>query len=128
MAQHDGVEPARPAAAARVGAVLVAAVDERVADLVEQLGGERPGPDPGDVGLGDADHPVDVAGPDPGARAGAAGHRVGRGHVGIGAVVEVEERGLGALEQHVLPGLERLVHQVDRVGHVGLDAGASSPR
>ena len=26
-------------------------------------------------------------------------------------MVEIEERGLGAFEQHVLAGLERLVHQ-----------------
>ena len=80
-----------------------------------------PRPDPGDVRLDDAHHPVDVAGADPRARARAAGHRVGRRDVGIGAVVEVEEGGLGALEQHVLAELERLVGEVDRVGHVGLD-------
>ena len=109
-----------PAAAAGVGAVLAADVDEVVAeaDLLGvgapraacrrprrrdgQLGRERPGADPGDVGLGDADDPVDVAGPDAGAGARAAGHRVRRGDERIGAVVEVEERGLRALEQHVL--------------------------
>ena len=35
-------------------------------------------------------------------------------------MVEVEEGGLGALEQHVLADLEGLVHEVDRVRHVGL--------
>jgi hypothetical protein len=38
-------------------------------------------------------------------------------------VVEVEEGGLGPLEQHVLAGLEGLVDQVHRVGHVGLQLG-----
>ena len=39
-----------------------------------------------------------------------------RGDERIGAVVEVEERRLRALEQHVLAGLERVVHEVDGVG------------
>ena len=36
-------------------------------------------------------------------------------------MVEIEERGLRAFEQHVLAGLERLVHEADRVGDVGLE-------
>ena len=46
-------------------------------------------------------------GPDARPGAGAAGHRVRRRDERVGAVVEVEERGLGPLEQHVLAGLER---------------------
>ena len=38
--------------------------------VVEQLGGERARADPGDVGLGHAHHPLDVAGADAGADAG----------------------------------------------------------
>jgi histidinol dehydrogenase len=37
-------------------------------------------------------------------------------------VVEVEERRLGALEQHLLAALERVVEQAHRVAHVGLQA------
>src|SRR4029453_8602609 len=76
VAQHHGVEPTGPAAAPGVGAVLVAPVDQGVADVVEQLGGERPRANPGDVGLGDAHHPVDAARAAPGAGAGAARPRV----------------------------------------------------
>ena len=83
--------------------------------------GNGPGADPRAVGLGDADDPVDVARADAGAGARAAGHRVRRRDEGIRAVVEVEERGLRALEQHVLAGLERLVHQADGVGDVRLE-------
>ena len=61
------------------------------------LGGNGTGADPGDVGLGDADDPVDVSGPDPGADAGTAGSRVRGGDEGIGPMVQVEEGGLGAL-------------------------------
>ena len=123
VAGHDGVEPARPATATGVGAVLVAPVDEQVAGLVEQLGGERPGADAGDVGLGDADDPVDVHGADAGPGAGTAGHRVRRRDVGVRPVVEVEEGRLGALEQDLLAGVEGLVDEADRVGDERLDAG-----
>ncbi len=34
-------------------------------------------------------------------------------------MVEVEERGLGALEEHILAGLQGLVNHAHRVGHVG---------
>ena len=65
LAQHDGVEPAAAAAAAGVGPELVPPLDQELADVVLLLGRERPGADPGHVGLGDADHAVDVAGPEP---------------------------------------------------------------
>ncbi len=42
LAQHHQIEPARAAAASRVGAVLATYVHQVVADLVEQLGAERP--------------------------------------------------------------------------------------
>src|SRR3546814_18566573 len=60
VAQHHGVEPAGPALAAGVGPVLVAPLDERVADLVDQLRWEGAGADAGDVGLGHTDDAVDV--------------------------------------------------------------------
>jgi len=102
-----------------VGAELVAALDEQVADAIEELSGKRPGADPCGVGLGDPDHPADVARADASARAGASGHWVGRRHVGIRAVVEIEEGGLRPFEQNVLTGLESIVDQAHRVGDVG---------
>ncbi len=39
-------------------------------------------------------------------------------------MVEVEEGGLGALEQHVLSGVEGVVHEAHGVGDVVLEAGA----
>ena len=60
-------------------------------------------------------------GPTPAPDAGAAGDRVGRGDVGVGAVVDVEMVGLGALEQHDLVGVQRGVQHPADVGDVGRD-------
>ena len=105
MPQHHEVEPAGAAATTGVGAELVAALDEQVADrvAVEQLGRERAAADAGHVRLHDADDALDRAGPDAGAGAHAARDRVARRDERIRAVVEVEERRLRAFEQHPLP-------------------------
>jgi hypothetical protein len=67
-------------------------------------------------------------GPTPAPTQAPAGHRVRRRDERIGAVVEVEEGGLGALEQHVLAGVERLVHERDGVGDVRLEPGRDLAR
>ena len=92
--------------------------------FVEQLGGERPFAHSGDVGLGDADHTVDLRGSDAGAGAGAACGRVRRGDERVGAVVDVEHRGLTSLEQHGLAVVERIVENERRVRHVRLELDA----
>ena len=51
----------------------------------------------------------------------AAGGRVGRRHERIGAVVDVEQRALRALEQHPLAGVERLAEQQPGVGDAVLE-------
>ncbi len=73
--------------------------------------GEGPPADARGVGLGDAEHVVDGARPD--ARAGGRlrRHRVRRGDERIGAVVDVEQRALGALEQDALAVAPRVVEQ-----------------
>ena len=78
--------------------------------------GNGPGADAGRVGLDHADDPVDPGRADAGAGADAAGDRVGRRHERVGAVVDVEHRRLGALEQHRLAVVERLVEQQRGVG------------
>jgi hypothetical protein len=55
-----GIEPAAAARAAGGGAELVAALGQVAAVVIEQLGGEGSGADPGGVGLGDAQHVVQV--------------------------------------------------------------------
>ncbi len=60
-------------------------------------------------------------GPIPGADAGGAGDRVGGGDEGIGAVVEVEQGRLGALEEDRAAVVERLPAEPGGVGDVGLE-------
>ena len=73
-----------------------------LADLVVQFGRERALADPRRIGLADAEHIADRARAHAGAGRGLRRHRVGRGDVGIGAVVDVEQRALRALEQDAL--------------------------
>ena len=123
MTQHHAVEPTGATAASGHRPELAADVDETIAVSIGQLGREGSGTDTGRVGLGDADDAVDVPRPEPGARARPAGGRVRRGDVRIGAMVEVEERRLGALEQEVGAVGQGVVQQADRVGDVGHQAG-----
>ena len=123
LAQHDAVEPAGTTPTTRDGAELTADLDEAVAVVVGELGRKRSGADAGGVGLRDADDAVDVAGPEAGSGACTAGRRVGRRDVRIGAVVEVEERRLGAFEQHVGPGRQGVVQQAHGVGDVRARVG-----
>ena len=61
-------------------------------------------------------------GPRPETGAGAAGDGVRGGDEGIGAVVEVEEGGLGALEQDLAALVHGVVDHADGVAHHRLDA------
>src|SRR5690606_3030335 len=115
--EGDDVHPAAAARAAGGGAVLGAAVADALADLVVQLGRERAAADAGGVGLGDAQHVVDVLRAHAGAGQGTANGGVGAGDVRVGAVVDVQQRALGALEQHALALLAQVVADA---GHVGL--------
>ena len=58
VAGHHGVEPAAAARAAGGGAELLAVVLQLLAEVVEQLGRERPAADARRVRLGDADDRV----------------------------------------------------------------------
>ena len=86
--------------------------------LVVELGRERAGADPGGVRLDDADHLGDPGRPDAGADAGAARGRVRRGDERIGAVIDVEQRPLRALEEHGRALVEGLAEDEAGVGHV----------
>jgi hypothetical protein len=80
--------------------------------------GNGPAPTRVRYGLRDADDRLDPRRADAAAGAGTARDRIGRGHEGIGAVVEVEQRSLRALEQHAPTRIEGLVEQERRVGDV----------
>ncbi len=129
VAQADGVEPA---AAARRGRWWCrtrrrpsrpARRPRRARRSASSISlGNGSGADARGVGLGDAPDLVDGGGADAGADAGGAGDRVRRGDEGIGAVVEVEHRRLGALEEHGLLAVERVPAEPGGVGDVRLEA------
>ena len=118
------VKPAATTTATGGHAVLIALLGQRVASLglIGKLGGHGARTDAGDIGLHDAQHAIDVLHADAGAGNGAAGGAVGRRHVRIGAVVDVEQRRLGALKQQVLALVDHVVEQQARLGDVGAQA------
>ena len=89
--------------------------------VVEQLGREGAVADPRLVRLVHPHHAVHRRRSEADAEASPGRHR-GRdrgGDVGVGAVVEVEEGALGALEQDLLAPVVRVLHEPRGVGHVG---------
>ena len=78
LADQHGIEPAAAARPAGDGAELAAALAEQPAGLVGQLGRERAGADARGVGLGDAEHVVERARAQAGARRRLAGQRCSR--------------------------------------------------
>ena len=78
---------------------------------------ERPGPDAGRIGFSDADVFVHHLRRDPAAGGQAQRTRVGAGHVGERAVVEVEQRALSTLEQDGLAVLDGRMEHLRGVGH-----------
>ena len=117
--QRDQVDPAAAARPPGRGAELAAGLAHALADLVVELGRERASTDARAVGLRDAPHLVDRRRSDACAGARCAGDRVRGGHEGIGAVVDVEQRALRALEDHQLAAVEALPRDRGRVGDVG---------
>ena len=118
VAKPDEVEP--PAAPLPSGdrAVLAAQLAEALLVGPDDLRRERPLADARDVRLGDSDHAVDAGRADADPGGGRAGDRVRGRHEGIRAVVEVEQRRLGTLEEHRLAALERVLHEQGRVRDV----------
>ncbi len=86
-------------------------VAQPLADLVVELGRERARADPGGIGLDDAEHEAGCRGAEPGAGGGGAGDGVGRGDERIGAVIDVEQHALRALEQDAAAASARLVQR-----------------
>src|SRR5581483_7151509 len=115
-------EPAAAPLASGHGPELAAEVAEPLLVRAVDLGRERARPDPGDVRLRDADHPVDPGRADADPRAGAAGDRRRRGDERVRAVVDVEQRRVRALEEHALAVAERPVDQQGGVGDVRAEA------
>ena len=121
VARDDRVEPAAATLAPRRDTVLVPRLAQRRAVVVEQLRRERAAADAREVRLGDAQDLLDVRGADARAGHGAARRAVGRRDKRVGAVVDVELRRLGALEQDLLAGAQRVVEQPRAVDDVRAD-------
>src|SRR5690554_2603003 len=118
--QDHRIEPAAATRTSGGGAELVTAGSQALADIVEQLGGESTGADTGGVGLGDTQHVIQVQRADTGTGGGTAGGSVGAGDVGIGTVVDVQQRALGTLEHDIGTLAAQLVQTGSHVDYQGL--------
>ena len=130
IARDDRVEPSAAALAAGGHAEFVAHRAQKLAGFglfahaavlgEALLGRERAAANTRHVGLFDAEHTVDVHWTHARARRRATRAARRGSHIGIGAVVDVEQRALRALEQHRLALAQRAVEHVRGFGHVGL--------
>src|SRR3546814_8687386 len=100
------------------GAEFMPALAELLPGLVVEFGGEGAAADARRIGLGDAEHEADRRGAEARARRGGAADGVRAGDEGIGAVIDVEQYALRALEQYAGAGLAHLLqplpHRLDR--------------
>ncbi len=115
MSRRYGIEPATTTRPARGGAELLASVTQAVAIGVEKLGGKRSVAHACGVGLDHADHLVELAGPNAATCKRPCRRTIARGHERVTAVIQIEKRALRALEEHVAPVVEQLVHATRRV-------------
>src|SRR5262245_56794359 len=117
LAHEACIEPAATARAPRDRAELDPALADQPSRLVLELGRERPLAHPRRICLGDAENIVDGAGPEPRSGRGLSRNRVRRGDERIGAVIDVEQSPLRALEQDALAlpplGVEQRPHRID---------------
>ena len=130
VARDDRVEPAAAALAAGGHAVFVTHGAQKLAGFglfahaavlgEALLGRERAAADARHVRLLDTEHAVDVHRAHARARRRAARAARRGGHIGVGAVIDVEQRALRALEQHRLALAQRAVEHVRGLGHIGL--------
>ena len=90
--------------------------------VIEQLGGERPRSDARRVGLDDAEHVVEIARTHAGAGTRGRRDRIRRRYERVGAVVDVEERALGAFEQNTVAALGVVAQYLRDVGRDRRDA------
>ncbi len=125
LPHEHGIEPAAAPRASGHGAELAALLADALPEPFGPLGWEWPLPDPGRVGLADAEHVADRGRSEAGAGGGLRGHGIGGGHVRIRAVIDVEQGALRAFEQNALALAPLLVeqrpHRVDIRQHARRD-------
>src|SRR5216683_4683456 len=97
VAQFGKIEPAATARASGNGAKFFAALADFLGFKVGHFGGERAAANARGVGLGNAEDVANLGGGNAHAGGGTAGCGAGGGDEGIGSVVDVEHRALGAL-------------------------------
>ena len=124
IAANHPVKPATAAPTARGGAVLAAAIAKVVREAALQLSGEGPLTDAGGVGLGNSDDAVDQGWANPSANAGTTSHRVGGRHIGIGAVIEIQQGALGPFKQDVFASPRGVMDGAGAIHHMAGEAAA----
>ena len=105
------VEPSDPPRTPGGAAELVAFFAQRIGEIAGELARKRARADSRRISLADAEHRFEIARPDAGAAEDCARDATRRGHVRVGAVIDVEHRAVGALEQHALAGVDRLADE-----------------
>src|ERR1051326_3967588 len=120
MAAGDGVEPANAAGATRGCAVLVADFSDLLRGGVEQLRREWAFADAAAVCLVHADRPSEPSRTDARALQQAGDGAVGARHVGIGAVVQIEQGGMSTFEHDLAASGDCFVDQRLGLGDVRL--------
>ncbi len=94
------------------------ALAQTLAVRIVQFGRERALAHAGRIGLDDAQHVIDRARPDAHARRRLPGDHVGRGHKGIGAEVDVQQRALRPFEQDAFARLALFVQHLPDGGGI----------
>ena len=118
VTREHGVEPSDAPRTSGGAAELVAFFAQRICEIAGELARKRSRADARRIALADAEHRVEVARPDAGAAEDRARDAIRRGHVRVGAVIDIEHRAVGALEQHALAGVDRLAHERARVAQI----------
>ena len=126
LAQHHDVEKSAAPRPAGGRTEFRTGLSQRLAELAGIFGWKWPATHARRIRLGDSQYAIDAGGPNAGAGAYGTRNAIRRGHVGIGAVIDIEEGALRALEENVLACAQRFFERVDRVIHIRLEL--SPPR
>ena len=95
-----------------------------IGEAALELSRERSLTHTGGVGLGHSNDPVDQGRTNPSANAGSTRHRVGGGHIGVGAVIEIQQGALGPFKQDVFAGPRGVMDGAGAIHHMAGEAAA----
>ena len=117
LTDQDHVQPAAAPFPASGGPEFLTDCLHVFADCIRQFGHERALPHAGRIGLADADDAVDSLRTDAAAATGVAGHRIGRRHIGIGSMIDIQMASLGAFKENLLAASDFLFDNQGCVCH-----------